>query len=294
VEAQETEREITLMDPAAVFIKFLTGSSKPLLLLACLCLVAGIGFIDYLAKDFSLLILDLAPIFLAAWFIGPWAGILIALASASSWLITDMMETPLHSHQLVHYWNAVAQFAFFAAMACFLAALRNSLLRERELARRDPLTGAFNGRAFIELAWHEINMARRYKRPMTFAYMDIDNFKDVNDRFGHATGDELLRVVTKTLRGNLRSVDAVSRLGGDEFAILLPETSHDGASATISRLRNLLADMMRDNGWPTTFSIGVASYTTPPEDVDRMIKKSDALMYEAKSAGKNTVKYEVI
>ena len=293
METQETRREIAPMDFTGTFITFLGKLSRPLLLVLCLCLVAGTGFLDYLAKDFSLLVLDIVPIFLAAWFVGLWAGIAMSFAGASSWLITDIIETPSHSHFFVHYWNAVAQFALFVVVAYFLVALKNSLLRERELARRDPLTGAFNGRAFVELAWREINMARRYKHPFTFAYMDIDNFKSVNDRFGHAAGDGLLRAVAGTIKSNLRGVDTVSRLGGDEFAILLPETGHEGAAVVISRLRNLLVEAMRKNGWPATFSIGVVSYIRPPDDVDTMIKKSDELMYEAKGAGKDMIKYEI-
>lgn len=274
-------------------IAFLGKLSRPLLFLLCLCLVAGIGFLDYLAKDFSLLVLDLVPVALAAWFVGLWAGIAMSLASAASWLITDIIETPSHSHFLVHYSNAAAQFIFFAVVAYFLLALKNSLLRERELARRDPLTGSFNGRAFVELAWREINRARRYKHPFTFAYMDIDDFKHVNDRFGHAAGDDLLRTVADSIKANLRTVDTVSRLGGDEFAIVLPETGHEGAAVVMGRLRNLLADTVQRKGWHATFSMGVVTYLSPPDTVDAMIKKSDLLMYEAKGAGKDMIKYEI-
>ncbi len=274
-------------------ITFLEKLSKPLLFLFCLSLLIGISFLDYLAKDFSFAAFDLAPTFLATWFIGLWAGIAMSLASGLSYLILDIIETPIHSHFLVHHWNAASQFGFFLLVTYFLIELKKSLLRERELARRDPLTGSFNGRAFFELARREINRSRRYKDVFSFVYMDVDDFKNINDKYGHTDGDELLRTIADTVKSHLRNVDIIARLGGDEFAILMPETDHKGAAVVMPRLRNLLAEAMRKNGWPATFSIGVVTYTTAPDSIDTMIKKSDALMYEAKNAGKDMIKYEV-
>lgn len=192
------------------------------------------------------------------------------------------------------YWNLAAQIVLLAAGAFLLMALKDSLSREKELARLDPLTGSLNGKAFIELARREINRARRYEGLFTFAYLDIDNFKEINDIRGHAAGDALLRAVSDTLKGNLRNVDMVARLGGDEFAIVLPETAHEGAVTVVGRLRNLLSENVRRAGWPATFSIGVVTYKTAPENVDAMIRRADKLMYEAKDAGKDMIRYEVI
>lgn len=191
------------------------------------------------------------------------------------------------------YWNLAVQILLFAVLLFLVLALKGSLSREAESARRDPLTGALNGKAFVEFAWREIRRARRYKRQFTFAYMDIDNFKEMNDHFGHAVGDSLLLQVTGAIKANLRNVDSLSRLGGDEFAIMLPETAHDGAIVVMERLRNLMMDVMKKNGWPATFSIGVVSYKNPPDTVDEMIKRADALMYQAKAAGKDMIRYDV-
>jgi diguanylate cyclase (GGDEF)-like protein len=274
-------------------IAFLGKLSKPLLLLSCLLFLVVISALDYLAKDFSFAVFDLTPIFLVAWFMGIWAGVFMSCASAVAYLTVDFMETPIHSNIFVHYWNAAAQLVFFIMIAYFLVELKKSLLREHELARRDPLTGALNGRAFFELARREINRSRRYKEVFTFVYLDVDDFKSINDNYGHAEGDELLRAVTETIKENLRNVDIITRMGGDEFAILMPETDHKGASVVMPRLRSLLDTAMRKKGWPATFSMGVVTYITAPDSIDTMIKKSDSVMYEAKNAGKDMIKYEV-
>lgn len=115
--------------------------------------------------------------------------------------------------------------------------LEAALIKEQELARIDPLTHVSNRRAFYELAEIEIVRARRNGCPLSVAYMDVDNFKFVNDDLGHATGDLVLVTIASTLRSELRASDIVARLGGDEFAILLPETDAESAQAVLDKLR---------------------------------------------------------
>jgi diguanylate cyclase (GGDEF)-like protein len=191
------------------------------------------------------------------------------------------------------YWNLAAQIALFAVLALLTTAIKDSLAREKEAARRDPLTGALNGKAFIELAWRELNRSRRYKQTFSLAYMDVDGLRLVNEKFGRTSGDSLLLKITEAVKGNLRNVDAMSRLGGDEFAVMLPETGHDGAVVVMGRLRNLLADIVKNNGWPATFSMGVVTYKTSPDDVDSMVTRAERLMSQAKAAGKDMIRYDV-
>ena len=139
----------------------------------------------------------------------------------------------------------------------------------------------------------EINRARRYDHPFTVVSIDLDNFKTVNDCFGHSTGDILLRLVARTIQQNIRVTDTVARLGGDEFAILLPETGRNVAEAILRKVQNINLDIMRRHGWPVTFSIGVATFTSPPSAVDETLRISDQLMYSAKNSGKNSIQYEV-
>ena len=167
--------------------------------------------------------------------------------------------------------------------------LEASLLKERELARQDPLTGLANRRAFLETSEDEKERSRRYHHCFNIAYIDLDGFKKINDTLGHAVGDQVLRQVANTLRTNLRSTDAVARLGGDEFAILLVETDAASAEKVLRKLHELLRAAMKANGWSVDFSIGLASYLCPPESIDNIIRTADGLMYSVKARGKGNL-----
>jgi diguanylate cyclase (GGDEF)-like protein len=155
------------------------------------------------------------------------------------------------------------------------------------------LTKVSNRRFFFESANIEIKKASRYKHPLTIAYLDIDSFKIVNDSLGHNTGDTVLCLIASTIKNNIRINDLVGRIGGDEFAIMLPETEHDSAKIVIRRVQKSLADAMQKNGWAVTCSIGVVTFTSLPNSIDEIIKKTDELMYSVKHEGKNSTRYEI-
>jgi diguanylate cyclase (GGDEF)-like protein/PAS domain S-box-containing protein len=167
--------------------------------------------------------------------------------------------------------------------------LRAALENEKNVSRVDFLTQIANRRAFSEILQLEIKRSRRYRRPMTLAYLDLDNFKQVNDQFGHDTGDELLRLTAQTLRANIRATDTIARLGGDEFALLLPETDHQPACAVIAKLRGILLETIEARHHAVTLSVGLATFAAPGDSIDEVIKIADDLMYSAKNQGKNCV-----
>ena len=171
--------------------------------------------------------------------------------------------------------------------------LHLDLEQAKELARMDSLTGVANIRTFNEIAAYEVNRCRRYKHPISIAYLDVDNFKHINDTFGHSTGNTLLSIVANIIYNNIRVTDIVSRLGGDEFSILCTETGPEQAKAVIYKVQKLLFDAMQKNGWPVTFSIGLVTYINPPNTMEEMIKAADELMYSAKRNGKNQLKFEI-
>jgi len=260
-----------------------------------LLLVAAIGLLDYGTEGkLSLALFYLLPIAAVVWWGGFPHGVLMSLAGVVAWHVAECANAPAEA-LVIMLWKGLVRFVFFVVVSRMLSRLRDSMLRERALARTDPLTGAANGRTFYECISLELARTRRTQRPLTLAYVDVDDFKRVNDQFGHATGDEVLRQVTQTIRGNVRGIDTLARLGGDEFALLLPDTGAPAATLALERLRVLLARAMTRRGWPVTFSIGAATFLRAfEEDVDVMIHRVDALMYSVKKSGKDRIRHELV
>jgi diguanylate cyclase (GGDEF)-like protein len=274
--------------------EFLSRRSKRTITAAGLVLVGLISLASYLSgPDVSYLLFYTAPVFMASWYAGRRAGYLMCAACALFWLLTAYDSHEHFSSPLVPYWNALVRAALMAFMVYLVTAFKRSLEHEREMASTDFLTGAVNSRSFAALAEAEIRRARRNGQHFSVAYMDVDDFKQVNDRLGHSAGDRLLRTVADTIRQNIRGVDAVARLGGDEFAVLMPETDERAARVAVVRLRRQLLAAARAEGWPVTFSFGVVTWPTPPPSVDEMVRAADELMYSAKRHGKNGVRHEV-
>jgi diguanylate cyclase (GGDEF)-like protein len=170
-----------------------------------------------------------------------------------------------------------------------LSMLRNQAERLTELAHTDSLTGLANRRHLIEKLEREFTRARRYQRPLSLLYLDLDGFKAINDQFGHMFGDEILRAVAMSLRSVLRSTDVLARFGGDEFAILLPETTLEGSQNVAEKLRKALASYGRQLGPmvpPLTFCAGASQLLESDTTVDDILSRADQAQYLAKDTGK--------
>jgi two-component system, cell cycle response regulator len=166
----------------------------------------------------------------------------------------------------------------------------------QRLANQDVLTGCFNRRHFMEKAAEEIQRDMRYKRPLSLLMMDIDHFKDFNDRYGHQIGDQLLCNLVLLCQKQLRNVDILGRYGGEEFVVLMPETPSEGAMLASERLRDKIEKMKintSEGNLSITVSMGLASLTGGFDEtntLDTLIKSADTALYEAKTAGRNCVK----
>ncbi len=181
----------------------------------------------------------------------------------------------------------IEMFAQSAAIAIQNATLFSEVQR---LARLDSLTGALNRRSFYDQGQHEIQRAQRYHSPLSLIMLDVDHFKQVNDRYGHLAGDDALKAVVQACIAQVRQADWVGRFGGEEFVILLPETSLEGALATAQRLCTAVETLRfpgRDESMCITISVGVAERTPEMTQVEQLLNAADEALYRAKSKGRN-------
>jgi diguanylate cyclase (GGDEF)-like protein len=280
---------------AVRYCKFLDRKGTTFNIVAGLSCTALLGVVDYYSDicfrvDYTLVLFYLLPVAFVAWFAGRKAALALALVCTATKLSVQVFfPEPL---SLLIWKNATA-FAFFLVVGILLAKIRKLLDQERALSRIDHLTGALSRRAFLEITTTEIYRLRRDGHPFTLAYIDLDQFKEVNDTHDHSTGDLLLQSVVATIAAHLRRTDVVSRLGGDEFAILFTNCDDKAAHVAIHKIREQLDVSMKGHKLAVTFSIGVITCIAAPKTVDEIITLADNLMYEVKRNGKNGIRHAV-
>ena len=261
--------------------------SRPLLTVLAAVLILLLGLLEYhTGTEFSLSIFYLLPLLLLAWYAGAAETYGCALWAALVWMVAETAGRH-YQQPLAPYWNALVRSGVFLLVGHLVLWVKGLLARQRALAETDSLTGLLNPRCFYQRLENEAQRAGRYRHPFTLAYLDLDDFKQINDRLGHVAGDRLLQTVAEQLRQQVRSVDVAARLGGDEFALLLPETGFREADEALRKVRRALQTAMHDHQWPVTFSIGVATFCDAGKDLDTLLRAVDDLMYQAKRAGKD-------
>ena len=274
------------------FLASLEKRSRLFWIIAGGILITAVGLLDYLTGDeVALSLFYLIPIVLLTWLAGRRFGIAASVICAAVWVGSDIASGEPYLPVSIYAWNTFIVLGFFVVVVFLLSALRKALEHERELAHTDYLTGAVNPRFFFELLQMEIDRARRYEHPFTVAYIDIDDFKAINDRFGHVIGDQVLCRLVGRARQYVRKTDLVARLGGDEFALLLPETGSESAENILSKVHSEILAGMQPADWPLTISIGVLTCINPPQTTQEIIGMVDDLMYSVKHAGKNAIKF---
>lgn len=157
-----------------------------------------------------------------------------------------------------------------------------------QLATTDALTGLYNRHRFNELLEQEVTRARRYHTPLSLIMFDLDYFKNVNDTYGHAVGDQVLQAVADVIRKNVRATDWVGRWGGEEFMVLCPETMEKDAILTAEKLRGLVESHTFETVETITISCGVTRFKAP-DSVDAFVSRADDGLYRAKDKGRNIV-----
>ena len=286
-EVPEAQRPGTARDLRRGVREWVQGFSPVGAAVIAAAMVVSVAAADvYSGPGVDLTLLYLGPIGFGTFFAGLGAGVVLAVLAAACSLESSRISGE-HIAPAVMAWNAAQQLGVFLLLCGVLDAFKKRLLHEQQAARTDSLTSLANRRAFVESAWVELERARRHGRPLSLLYIDCDDFKAVNDRLGHVGGDAVLAAVAETLQKAVRGHDTVARLGGDEFGILLPEIDGPGAAALAERLGPQLRETLTGRWDRVTFSIGVATFVTPPASVDEMILRADELMYQAKRSGKD-------
>lgn len=171
----------------------------------------------------------------------------------------------------------------------FIKFLRDLLHKEMELSRIDGLTGILNKRGFIDALETEVSRHRRHHQVFAMAFIDVDNFKVVNDQYGHIVGDHALKMIAQTVKQHTRSIDVVCRFGGDEFVIMLPYADMVSAQISLSKIKSQLDSMVARHKWSISFSIGAVIFNSVPATVDEIINITDDIMYSVKKNGKNGI-----
>lgn len=239
--------------------------------------------------EFSLATMALFPVLVIAWLGGKRHGLAIAALAAAVWGTGDYFTSHKFSAPWIVWANVATHFITYGLVAILAAQVRLQFDREYQNATRDILTGLQNRRAFLEVGVAEADRSKRYAHPMAVIFLDLDDFKRLNDVKGHAVGDAALKATAKALQNSLRSSDYVARLGGDEFAVLLPEAGYDEAVETgrkiLASVNNALVNFP-----PVGASIGVAWFEVINRTFPEMLKSADDLMYEVKEDGKRNMR----
>lgn len=275
-----------------LFTKVYSRNSKFVVFFGAYLMLAALAWLDYrLPSQLQLSVLYLVPIFMLAIVSSRFAALIMALLCALAHDTINLLPGDIVGG--LWWWNTAGALLSYLAFALVVSMMKRALDRESMYARTDTLTGLPNRKAFDEMAHKEFLRCKRNQSPMTVAYIDCDDFKLINDRYGHAAGDQLLQHVGATIQQQLRVTDLVARIGGDELVVLLPETGSTTALIVVERLRESLIRTVNRAGLPITFSIGVAVFKELPDSINDMLKRADSLMYEVKFNGKGQIKLGV-
>lgn len=252
--------------------------------------VGAIALVDWWAGDrFGFSIFYAVPVLFATWQAGRNVGLSVAVLAAGAWTLAKYYAAGYSADPTAQLWAGFVRLGFFVLLVVYQAFLDT----ERRHARTDVLTKLLNRRGFLERMEIELERARRSGHAFTLAYLDCDHFKTVNDRGGHRQGNAVLARIGKVLRTQLRRMDVSGRLGGDEFSIIMPDTEAQQADMALRRLRSELHTGTKDIGWPMTFSIGAVVFEAAPESPEAALHAADALMYQVKRGGRNSLRVEV-
>lgn len=264
--------------------------SRPKAIILSIAGIITVGLVDYFTgieiRAFPLYFL---PLMFAARYLSRNEAMGFVLLASLTWILCMLLGGREYSHPMIWMINFLTQGATFVLVTLLYSRINVSLRRESAYSRIDALTGLANSRSFYEQAAPVLRLCHRKDRPLTVAYIDLDNFKNANDTHGHAFGDNVLRKAAQLMQNSFRTSDIIARMGGDEFAVILPETAAADAVTALQNFHTTLKKVPEIAACSITASIGAVSYSIAPTDLEAIIHSADTLMYRVKSKGKNHV-----
>jgi len=254
-------------------------------------LAFGIGIANYFnGEELPVSLFYLIPLVIVSWFLGRNHGVENSVLCGFLGIAVYFLCGRWFFHSDFVNSDTVIGLGFFISALWLYPAMKQHV-SEQKLKHEDELTGAANRRTLLEALQKEIDRFERYSRPFSVVYLDVDNFKTINDQMGHNVGDIILQAIVKQAKQFLRRTDTIGRVGGDEFILLLSETEPSATESLITRISKALQNKMNANGWPVTFSIGVITCCDASVSADELVNCADTLMYSVKKNGKNAIAY---
>ena len=245
----------------------------------------------YSGERFTVYVLYFPIVAVGCWVLGMRAAVVLSIFASVLWIADDVFAPPEPMPYAAKYWQAITRFVVFVAFAYTLTRLRAALARERYLSRYDELTGLSNLASLFEIGKRDIARCHRSGQPLTAVFIDLDDFKQVNDHYGHAEGDKVLQAVATAIRQSTRETDIAARIGGDEFAIIQEDAAnqHEGAIALALRIIHAVSEPFDLDGHEASIgtSIGIALAPENGVEPEALLKSADLALYDAKANGRN-------
>jgi len=258
-------------------------------------MIAGIAVLDHLSGfELSFSIFYVIPVAIAAWNINLPSGVLFSIFSGAIWSIVDYTSGHNYSNGFIPIWNGFVRLLFFLIISYLLTEMKRGIIILKTLSDTDSLTGILNGRGFEKYTKIMIAQPQKKESVFSLAYLDIDNFKNINDKLGHSSGDLLLTTLAKSIRDCVRDTDIVARIGGDEFVVLLCSRNYEESDLIMNRMKEHVDIVMKKNNWPVSLSIGIVSFLSNTSELDSLLYKADELMYKVKNTTKNGIVHQYI
>lgn len=249
-----------------------------------------VGFIDWISgTEIRVSSFYFAPMAWAGWRLKRPGVLLAAAVTAGVWTLSQYAGGVRYTYDVIWIINLFSQGAAFLTVGWLMAIVAQRLESEQALSRSDALTGLHNRRGLTEKGNPMLALCRRYARPVALACIDLDRFKQANDTFGHAAGDQVLIACATVLTSSLRATDLAARVGGDEFLVLLPETGRDAALTLMERVRQAIEAHPPVRAAGVTATVGVITDEPASLTLEQLMGQADACLYEGKSGGRNRV-----